>query len=101
MVTSFDREVECIMAKREVRHKGVPSIRTRRIYRGDEDVTGLGGGECHSTHVQGPTRWIDHARPLGPHVQIRCIVVGRLWLVTVVGRCRKEADLACSRGGQV
>ncbi|KAI5347848.1 hypothetical protein L3X38_000735 [Prunus dulcis] len=25
MVTSFDREVECIMAKREVRRKGVPS----------------------------------------------------------------------------
>ncbi|CAL8152894.1 unnamed protein product [Prunus armeniaca] len=119
MVTSFDKEVECIMAKREVRRKGVPryfeyfvkwkglpksegnweeevfvevqrhhrSIRIRRIYHGDEDVTGLGGEECHGPHVQGPTRWIDHARPLSPHVQIHCTVVGRLQLVTVVGRC--------------
>ncbi|CAL8169830.1 unnamed protein product [Prunus armeniaca] len=83
MVTSFDKEVECIMAKREVRRKGVP-----RIYCGDEDVTGLGGGKCHGPHVQGPGNWIDHARPLSPHVQIRCTVVGKLRLVTVVGRCR-------------
>ncbi|CAL2272474.1 unnamed protein product [Prunus armeniaca] len=92
MVTSFDKEVECIMAKREVRRKGVPrhhrSIRMRKIYCGDEDVTGLGGGECHGPHVQGPGHWIDHARPLSQHVQIRCTIVGKLRLVTVVGRCR-------------
>ncbi|KAI5343300.1 hypothetical protein L3X38_011176 [Prunus dulcis] len=57
----------------------------RRIYHGNDDVTRLGGGKCHGPPVQGPTRSIDHARPLSPHVQIRSTVVGRLRLVTVVG----------------